>query len=509
MVNVYDLVANFYENDDGWNAVLRREYVEGFLRKEAWNGVEDDELQDEWEYILMLCLYLGHAEIYLGDMSEDDIVDAVAWCGRNVTDFEISYNSVKEFLEVMGGLFVYLKERHAISSALAPHMAKTQLLKDDGTLALINSEGDFLPGEDKRVEYAAADVPTKIFLNMGDALAELLEELHDYFQKDSFNLDLERAVFFYHGFFSTDKMEVEPETEEFWQCFWDYFLFDYHLISDDKTPLQHFADNGKSKNLELVNELCKSRLAIFTVEEAGEEGFYVCKDFLTDEEYSLNLPLDADTDIKDMLVVGHIFYNKTMVMNYVRCFQINPIARKRLHGLLDSFYNWYKIQEPKGTIADFVARHSMVVRRLTYFSAHYFAINGFNYKTNVKNYIPDEEIDGDDKVIKCIKKIMQPQHFSCRDIYLASRLWKDFCKSQTNDLKNPELWASGVIETYIRLNGVYSYSPQSITEMCWNVPRQDLNLVTEQIKQKLGIETYDPRYCNEESFLMMMFSKKL
>ena len=127
-------------------------------------------------------------------------------------------------------------------------------------------------------------------------------------------------------------MEVEPETEEFWQCFWDYFLFDYHLIADDKTPLQHFADNGKSNNLELVNELCKSRLAIFTVEEACEEGFYACKDFLTNEEYSLNLPLDIDADIKDMLVVGHIFYNKTMVMNYVRCFQINPIARKRLHA---------------------------------------------------------------------------------------------------------------------------------------------------------------------------------
>ena len=304
MVNVYDLVANFYENDDGWNAVLRREYAEGFLRKEAWSGVEDDELQDEWEYILMLCLYLGHAEIYLGDMSEDEIVDAVAWCGRNVTDFEISYDSVKEFLDVIGGLFVYLKEKHAISSSLAPHMAKNQLLKEDGTLALINSEGDFLPGEDKRLEYAAADVPTKIFLNMGDALAELLEELHDYFQKESFNLDLERAVFFYHGFFSTDKMEVEPETEEFWQCFWDYFLFDYHLISDDKTPLQHFAANGKSKNIELVNELCKSRLAIFTVEEACDEGVYSCKDFLTEEEYSLNLPLDVDSDIKDMDKTG-------------------------------------------------------------------------------------------------------------------------------------------------------------------------------------------------------------
>ena len=209
-----------------------------------------------------------------------------------------------------------------------------------------------------------------------------------------------------------------------------------------------------------------------------------------------------------MLVVGHIFYNKTMVMNYVRCFQINPIARKRLHGLLESFYGWYKIQEPQGTISDFIARHPMVIRRLTYFSAHYFAINGFTYKTKVKEYVPDEGNSEDDEVISCIEKIMKPQHFSYRDISLASRLWKDFSKAKTNDLKKPEIWASGVVENYIRLNGVYSYSPQSISEMCWNVPRQALSIATDQIKQKLGIETYDPRYCNEEGFLMMMFSKK-
>ncbi len=507
MVNVYDLVANFYENDNGWNLVLRREYVEGFLRKEAWNGVPDDELQDKWEYMLMLCLYLGHAEIYLGDMHEDDIVDAIAWCGRNVTDFEISYDSVKDFLSVMGGLFVYLKEKHAISSSLAPHLAKNQLLKDDGTLGLINVKGEFLPGENERVENAAEDVPTKIFLNMGDALAELLEELHDYFQKDSFNLDLERAVFFYHGFFSADKLESEPETEEFWQCFWDFFLFDYHLLVDDQTPLQHFLTNAKSKNIELVNELSKSRLAIFTVDEDVDDGFYSCKDFLTGEEYALNLPLDLDTNIKDMLVVGHIFYNKTMVMNYVRCFHINSIAKKRLKSLLDSFYEWYKIQEPEGTISDFIARHPMIIRRLTYFSAHYFAINGFNYTTKLKGYIPYKEEDEYDEVVSCIKKIMQPQHFSCHDISLASQLWKDFSRNKTAKVKKPEIWASGVVENYIRLNGVYNYSPKSIAEMCWNVPMQALSMATDKIKKTLGIEKYDPRYCNEEGFLMMMFSK--
>ena len=98
MDNVYDLVADFYDNDDGWNQVLRREYAEGFLRKEAWHGKNDPTLQKEWGYILMLCIYLGHGEKYLGDLSADDLVDIVAWCGRNVSDFSVSYDNVKHFL---------------------------------------------------------------------------------------------------------------------------------------------------------------------------------------------------------------------------------------------------------------------------------------------------------------------------------------------------------------------------------------------------------------------------
>ena len=237
MDNVYDLVADFYDNDDGWNQVLRREYAEGFLRKEAWHGKNDPTLQKEWGYILMLCIYLGHGEKYLGDLSADDLVDIVAWCGRNVSDFSVSYDNVKHFLSVIGSLFVYLKSEHAISTALAPKLAQNMLLQDDGTLALISPLGEFLPGEERRAEEQMPDSPNKIFLNVGETLSLLLEELHKFFQKDSFNLDLERAVFFYQGFANREKRMEEAESEEFWQCFWDYFLFDYHLIRDDKTPL--------------------------------------------------------------------------------------------------------------------------------------------------------------------------------------------------------------------------------------------------------------------------------
>ena len=78
MDNVYDLVEDFYGHDPGWNFLLRREYADGFLRTEAWQGKSPEELYDIWDQLTMLCLYLGNTELLLGDMSADDFVDCVA-----------------------------------------------------------------------------------------------------------------------------------------------------------------------------------------------------------------------------------------------------------------------------------------------------------------------------------------------------------------------------------------------------------------------------------------------
>ena len=56
MQNVYDIIAEFYEHDENWNMLLRREYAEGFMRKEAWKGAEDAMLQSRWQQLMMLCL---------------------------------------------------------------------------------------------------------------------------------------------------------------------------------------------------------------------------------------------------------------------------------------------------------------------------------------------------------------------------------------------------------------------------------------------------------------------
>lgn len=507
MENVYDLVVDFYENDEGWNQILDRSLTEGYLRKQAWKGVSDEELKKEWSQILMFCIYMGHGESYVGDLTADDIIDCVAWCGRNVSDFKVEPQGVRYFLEVLGELFVYLKEKKSITSSLAPYLAKEALLKDDGTMAILAGDGNFLRGEEERAERAMPDGPSKVFLNVEEAMGSLLDELHKFFQQDCFNTDLERAVFFYQGFTNLSSQAEEAESQEFWQTFWDYFLFDYHLILDDKTPLKHFAGRRVSKHQALVEELCNSRLALFSVESYDGEGIYTCKDFLTGEFYNLNLPLSPEMETKDMLVLGHIFYNKTMVMNYVRCFKLQPLSRKRLREQLFKFYDWYLVSEPDTTIEQFIARHPMVLRKSIYIAAHYLPFAVFDYDTNVKGYTPPVIRGGRDRVVTCIEKMMTPQHFSCRDVVLCMRMWLDFLSIQGSvGTETPEVWAGGIIANFIKLNRAYNYTDGSVAGMCWHMPVEDLKRASKEIAQVLSLEGYDPRYINEEGMLTMLLN---
>ena len=90
MANVYDAIAAFYNNDPGWDQVLARTDAEAYFRHLAWQGSTDAAMQHQWNQLLMLCIYAENGEINLYEMTEDDIVDLVAWCGRNVVDFQVS-----------------------------------------------------------------------------------------------------------------------------------------------------------------------------------------------------------------------------------------------------------------------------------------------------------------------------------------------------------------------------------------------------------------------------------
>ncbi len=512
MLNVFDLVADFYNQDEEWNMLLHQDNAEAFLRMRSWQGAGNDALIKEWNHLTMLCLYLGHADIYLGDMGGEDFIDCIAWCGRNISEFSLTAADVGRFLDTMEALYGFLCQKKIISRPEAPGEARKAIMPD-GKLLLLNEAGEFLPRYNKYNFYDNEDLPSKVFLNIGDTMRDLYEALKAYFENARFHRDLERAAFLYSGPLLSGIVSESPDTEGYTQCFWDYFFFDYYMIETDKKPLQYFCEDAAvfesmqpALNRDIAKELLSARLVLFYVVGVKEEGVYLCRDFLTGELYNLLLPIEDLEEIGSFLFLGHIFYNESLVMNFVRAIKIFKSARKKLYDVLNRARKWVAVRTG-GELAwaAFTDRFPMFLRHAVLIYSACIRLEGFNYTTEVAGYHPSVP-DAEDAVVRVIRRMMQPYAFTAADIMLAQTMWADFQKLSGRKVRLADVWAAGVIRNFIMLNGVYKYDLPQISEICHNIPVNIIEKAAAKIKQALRLEKQDPRYINEQGLLLMLLT---
>lgn len=515
MENVFDLVEDFYAQDPEWNGVLQQSYVENFLRMKAWQGAGEDELVQAWDHITILCIYLGNSENFLGDMSRENFIDCVGWCARNVSDFVLTAENVGAFFDTMIELYAHLKKKHIITGDGAPAEAKAKLLAG-GRVQMLKPDGRFLPQYDRYNVYATPDLPAKIFLNIGDRLQDLMESLQTFFSHKRYERDVERATFLYSGILMSGAVEEKPGSEEYAQCFWDYFLFDYHMIADDKIPLQHFYDNICADSFsvqgrvsrDVLLELLQARLVLFTVEGRTEDGLYNCCNIFTGEQYMLMLPIGGKVETKDMVFLGHIFYNQSMVMNFVRGMLMPKSAFKRFQKVMQQAKDWVAVRQREPmSWEDFISRFPIFVRHLSLLYSAYVRLGGFDYSTAVTAYEPQPVRQ--DAVSACIAKMMQPYAFSAYDIQLAQTMWSDYlelAQRPAGSVRVPEIWAAGIIYNFIQCNGVYNYDSRHISDMCFGVPVSTIRRTAKEMERVILLEEHDPRYINEEGLLLMLLS---
>ena len=136
----------------------------------------------------MLCLYLGNTELMLGDMSADDFVDCIAWCGRNVSEFDADYEHTKYFLDTCVRLYAYLQKKNVISDAGAPLEAEEKLLAG-GKMNIVNPDGSFTDENKDRRRFTVPDASNKIFLNVNERMQEIYAAMHEFFTESRFSVD--------------------------------------------------------------------------------------------------------------------------------------------------------------------------------------------------------------------------------------------------------------------------------------------------------------------------------
>ena len=440
-------------------------------------------------------------------------MDCVGWCARSVSDFVVTPEQVASFLDTMTELYTHLQKKRIITSASAPREAKAKLLVD-GQVQMLDKDGHFLPRFDRYNVYSTPDLPAKVFLNIGERLDNLLEALRTFFQDKKYKKDIERATFLYAGILMTGVVKEKPGSEEYAQCFWDYFLFDYRMIANDKCPLQHFYDSvteiGFSQNgrvsRDVLLELLKAELVFFSVTGRTEDGLYSCVNVFTGEDYMLMLPFDENVTTENVVFMGHIFYNQTMVMNCLRGMQIPKSSFKRFVKVMKQAKDWMSIRETGSfTWGDFIKRYPMFVRHMSLIYSAYVKLDGFTEVTGHQGYHPAPILE--DSVNEEIWYAMRPYAFSAFDIKLAQQLWSDYVATTGKNvasIRRPEIWAAGVINCFVQANGVYNYKPEHISTMCNGVPMSTITRTTNEIEEKLLLEPHDPRYINEEGLLLML-----
>ena len=513
MNNVFDLVEDFYSQDEEWNTVLRQNYAEDFLRWKRWQGASDEELLDIWNYMTIMCIYLGNSDHFLGDMTREDFVDCVGWCCRNISDFAPTPTSITAFLDTMSEMYSYFKKKRIITSDSAPAEAKAKLVQD-GRVQMLDEEGYFLPEYERYNQYSTPDLPNKAFLNIGERLQNLFSALQTFFGAQRYKRDVERATFLFSGILMNGMTNEKPDSEEYIQTFWDYFLFDYHMLADDKTPLQHFydeicADEFSEDGMvsrDVLQELLEMRLVFFEVLEKTPEDLYSCRNVLTNERYLLQLPIEGDVPTEGYIFMGHIFYNNTMVMNFVRGMLMTKAARRRFFEVLGQARDWFAVRYGgEMSWEEFIRRNPIFVRHLSLLYAAYIRMEGFNYETEITEYEAQPVLH--DRVSAMVEKMMRPYAFSAYDIFLVRTLWSDFleafCQTPEN-IRVPEMWAAGLIYSFIKLNDVYNYDLEQISAMCYGVPKKAIEHSAKAIKELLALEKHDPRYVNEEGLLLML-----
>jgi len=511
--NVYHLVQKFYEEEAAWEPAIKQEWVEGFLRRRAWEGEEDAVLRRIWNHLKLLEIYLSNTEGEAADletMTVQELSLAVEWLASRVPDFKATLKNVRAFFADLVEFSRYLADRGVIGepdrlAEAAEYIAGGRRLK------LKRPDlGGLLSLDDYELERLRDDAPPAVVEGLGKMLNRIVEQLMhklgQYYQREEYAEDFQRALFLYSGPF---RPVPDGEDDQFWLGFWDYFLFDYHLLGNDVKPLENFAAATgtalRQEERQLLQRMLNARFTVFYIHRIIDQDWVECVNLFTEERFQLPFP---DIDYKSMrrfLFYGHLFSRHMLMINYIASVEASPNLRRRIKEEIARQKAIFEIQHPDAGWDDFFDRHALVVR-------HSIDMLVSQAKLNVTPAAPAERTfpiirpknQPDQEVMARLGKVMRHMGFSYHDVTLARKLWHDFCQLAPVKVRKTNAWTAAVVYAYSQIN-----SPQGL--MADDVAGElgtSLNSIysnRSRIFQTLRLDKYDPRYLSEEGFLFSLF----
>lgn len=518
MKNVYDLVENFFDSiPSNATFIISKSRVDKFFRTQAWKGIDNDKLIEQWQAVRMLLLNMirWHYDdfFYLSTSDYQEIVfQYLTW-----NDISLTERNVAKFFSRLKPFFRFAtktdrKDEAQFYERTFRDAKKSFYLYDKFLLPRRrDSEDEFYI----QMEHDASITP-QISDELNKIIDNLLVRIKNFFHSNDYSNDLSRAFGIYYGpIGQTGKDQMEIDKENNFTNFWDFFMFDYHTIKDDITPILQFyqveRENLTYTEDQILRDLMGTELTIFYVEsQSGDTA--ICRNLFSDEILDLPLTSTATSDIKRMIFLGHIRSEGVMLLDHIIATPASPKLRERMKQEILRAFELFKYQKPNAKLKEFFSREAAMVRHILRVLSEFAQLNIVPLKEFPKpiqtrnEKIPATMLKGWER----LRSIGKSLGISKYGLHLLMKLYSDFifvCPGNDQQ-KQSDSALLAVLYLFHRANDISTKNLESLTRESEQLRAFSLKL-TEVINSVLHIAVYDPRYAFEDGFVCMLFLEEI
>lgn len=514
--NVYALMDRYYHEHADAELVLPKDVVERYLRRKAWSGASDAESRRLWFLLQIICDYVIEQELgSLGGLSIFDYQEILYRYGDLQEDFQLGEGSVHELLQAMEGFL-----RYWAKSGTAMAEDCREFLQDvEDSLYVDNiflmpprrTDQEFYRGLDPENEGSEQEVE-----HLNKILDGVLKGMARFFEAEPYSLDHERALRIYCGPAyevpeTTEEERINGSDSEFWLGFWDYFMFDYHMLENDRTPLQYYFSQRREQlgtlEQDILRDLLHARFTVFYIETIQDD-IVICRDLFTDEQMELPVPDFVLTDYQQRVFYGHLHTKGILLLNYITSIQATVKLRRRMRDVIMRQYNLFLLQVPEASLEQFFRREAATVRHILHIMADFAQLNVVPFRKLPprldanpglrRAFAQEQEMLG--VILRHIGFSQYATLLSARLLWDALTVWgtEEECR-----VSAPAV-LTAVLFMFIHLNG---YELEASAELygVFSSNEQDTLAASKILRDRLELTVFDPRYLTEDAYVISLY----
>lgn len=514
MQNVYESMSLFYKNKPkGTPFLFPKDIAERFLRRNAWKGADDDELKHQWHALSLLLTVAAEWKldswdfVSIGDYRE--MFRRFIASRKHlktpelVAELDFFFNVLECFCKFYEKDAEYLLERltEARESFFAANMFLLPKPQEKDDFYSVLEHKDMLQPEDMQ--------------QLNECLDTLLNTLGDYYHTGKYLVDFTRAIVMYGGQdFDPQDTADSQEREDFFYGFWDYFLFDYHLLDSDLNPLENYYKHEHNRlsftDASILRDLLKARFTVFSIESVDGD-VVICRDIFTDENLELPVPESYITDYRKTIFMGHVHSGGVMLLNYITTIPASHKLQERIKREVMRQYELFRYQQPEAGLEDFFLREAASVRQLIRIMTEYAQLNVLPFRQYPEPVERDSHPlpEGFDTVAKVLDDMGRASGIGVYSRSLLKGLYIDYCilGSDTPETMKSPIALAAIFYVFMIVNGMQPKDARRFINRLKH-PWEKIKQIADSIYNTLKCIPFDPRYLTEDSFVQMLYAER-